>query len=127
MNLYINKYDKKVELFAFRKNGIPIEIQTSWSFELLQKRLETKLSYLAIVEACKKQINGVWYYYYKRISFYKLKYFDKFLWLLKRGKIIITFKIGVERNGSNIGDIHDRGTSFSIYYKDIPYLYKRVL
>ena len=71
MILYVNDYEKKIELFAYRSNGRPIELQTSWSFHMLEERLVTKMPYLAIVEAEKKQINGSMYYYYKRISFFK--------------------------------------------------------
>ncbi len=126
IKLYVNKHDKKIELFAWRSNGQMIDVQTSWSYSLLEERLKQKLKYLAIVEAEKKVINGIYYYHYKRISFYELKNFKKFIKLIKKGKIKITFKISTIRDGERIGEIHDHGTDFSILFKDIPKLYKRI-
>ena len=118
--------DNKIELFAYRSNGSMIDVQTSWSYALLEERLKQKLQYLAIVEAEKKHMNGIYYYRYKRISFYKLKSFKKFIKLIKNGKIKITFKISTFKDGERYGDVHDHGTDFSIMFKDIPRLYKRI-
>ncbi len=126
MRLYVNKYDKKVELFAYRENGNMIDLQTSWSFSLLEERLKTKLAYLAVVEAKKKYINGIQHYHYTKISFYKLRDFKRFIKLIKNGKIMVTFKISTIKTGERIGEIHDHGTDFSIYYKNINRLYKRI-
>ena len=126
MKLYVNKHDKKIELFAWRSNGQMLDIQTSWTYSLLEERLKQKLQYLAIVEAEKKLIHGTYYYHYKRISFYKLRDFKKFIKLIKKGKIKITFKISTFKDGDRFGEIHDHGTDFSILLKDIPKLYKRI-
>ncbi len=126
VKLSINREEKKVDLVAFDINGNDLEINTSWSFDLLEKCLKRKIKYLALIRAKTKNINKKEYFYYKKIDFYELKNVETFIDLLERGVIIITFKIGVYRSGKNKGKIHDRGTGFSIDIKNIEYLYKKI-
>ena len=55
----------------------------------------------------------------------KTSYAD-FIKFIDNGNIVITFKIGVFKNGERKGQIHDRGTDFSIYLCDIDKLYEPV-
>ena len=91
-----------------------------------RKKLERKLSFLAFIKAWTKTINGIDYYKYYDIQFYRLKSFDEFLKLMEQGKIRITFKIGIFRDGKRKGDIHDRGTGFEIQDLDIQQLFNKI-
>lgn len=120
--LEVNKDDKKIFLNIYERSNGLIDNQTSWSFEMLEEKLLRKLQILALVDVLHKKSNGTEYYKYTNISFYKLKSFDSFIKLIENGKIIITFKISVFRNGKRIGQTHDHGTSFEIkeeYLKDL--------
>jgi len=123
VKLIINHEEKKVELKAINNNLEDLNIHTSWSFSLLEQKLNTKLRYLALVKAYSKTINSEEYFYYNKIKFFKLSSFDDFVYLLENGYITITFKIGVFKSGNRFGQIHDRGTDFSISEDDITKLY----
>lgn len=124
IKLVVNRHNKKLDMVAINNKGENLNLNISWSFKLLEERLNLKLKILAVIMAESKFINESEYFYYKNISYYKLKDFDTFLNLIEKGIIIITFKIGVFKSGKRIGQIHDRGTSFSIRKEDINLLYE---
>lgn len=126
VKLHINKKERKIELLAANDRNISLEVNTSWSFDLIEERINKKIKYLALIKAKTKVINGKEYFYYKDISFYKMKDFSNFIKLIEKGIIIVTFKIGVYRSGDKKGQIHDRGTGFSIEVKDIRLLYDKL-
>ena len=126
VKLHINKKERKIELLAANDRNISLEVNTSWSFDLIEERINKKIKYLALIKAKTKVINGKEYFYYKDISFYKMKDFSNFIKLIEKGIIIVTFKIGVYRSGDKKGQIHDRGTGFSIEVKNIRLLYDKL-
>ena len=124
--LHINREEEKLELIGFNHLNDNININVSWSFNLLRKRLSTKLEYLAIVKADEKKSVDVRMYRFNEVHIFKLKSFEKFLWLLENGVIKVTFKIGVFKSGKRIGQIHDRGTDFSINYSYLNNLFDKI-
>ena len=118
--------EEKIYLVVYDKNNILIERESFWSFELLHKKLECKLKYLAFVSAKKLVKNGKIYFYYYDIQFMKLKNFYVFLELVKIGKIDVYFKYGVYRSGARIGKPCDHGTSFNINRNDLDKLFSRL-
>ena len=127
VRLEVNYEAKKIELLAFKSNGEKIDVDISWSFELLEKTLDTKLKNLAIIMADHKMVNGEEYFQYMRIIFYKLREFDKFISSIEKGVITISFNIDVFKSGNRIGQIHDHGTCFCINVKNIDDLYKKII
>lgn len=123
--LSVNEKEKKIDLIASTIFGFKININIYWPYEKLQDSLEKKLKILAIVKACSKKENNTEYYYYTRIDFYELKEFDYFIHLIKEGIINITFKIGIRKDLEKLGNIHDKGTDFSMFEKDIELLFKK--
>lgn len=123
VKLKVDYNNKKVYLIAINNNNENYDLNVSWSFKLLQEKIKNKIEKLAIIEAETKNISFKEYYKYNSIVFYKIKKFDYFINLIDKGIISITFKIGVFRSGPREGQIHDRGTDFSIYEKDINKLY----
>ena len=87
LKLDVSYEEEKIYLVVYDKNNILIERESFWSFELLHKKLERKLKYLAFVSAKKLVKNGKIYFYYYDIQFMKLKNFYVFLELVKIGKI----------------------------------------
>lgn len=126
LKLIVNWKEKKIDLIVFDNYGKSINIETSWSFESLEKALYLKLQKLAIVDAYSMRNKDTLYYHYSDITFYKLRSFNNFIKLIDKGIIEITFKIGIYKKGEKFGKIHDRGTDFSINKKDILLLFKKV-
>ena len=123
IKIFIDYVQEKIVLVGIDDNFNDLNLNISWSFDLLKDRLNTKLKYLALVDASSKFINSIEYFYYNKIRFYKLKDFDTFISLISNGLITITFKIGVFKSGKRYGQIHDRGTDFSINVNDLDKLY----
>ena len=125
IKIKVDYENEKIVLLGikYEKN---IDLAISWSFDMIKERLQNKLQYLAVVEASSKVISGVEYFHYNKISFFKLRDYKLFIKLIEKGIITITFKVGVFRNGMKVGQIHDRGTDFSINYEDMRLLYKKI-
>lgn len=92
-----------------------IDDYTSWSFEMLEEKLMRKLKYLFFIRTeSKRDCKGNIYFRYKNYKCYKLKSFNDFINAIEKGKIRITFSIGVFKTGKRFGQIYDHGTSFNI-------------
>lgn len=116
-NVILEVYDKRFHL---------IDNKTKWSFDLLKEKLELKLSNLAIVKAERKFVHNELYFKYNNINFYKLKGFDTFIDLIKKGLIKISFRIGIYKTDEKLGQIYDHGSSFCIKLKNIEKLFQKV-
>lgn len=126
IKLFVNRENSKLELKAFKIDGNEIEINISWSFDLLKTTLERKLKRLAIIKAKNKFINDEEYFWYSYIFLYQLKSFETFLLLIENGIITITFNIDVFKNEKRYGQIYDHGTYFSINFADIEKLFDQI-
>lgn len=124
--LNINYTSKKIILNILDKNMNLLDNSIYWDFDLIKEKLERKLSYLAFIKAWPKNINGIDYYKYYDMQFYQLKNFEEFLKLMENGKIRVTFKIGVFREGPRKGEIHDRGTGFEIQELNLQNLFQPI-
>ena len=124
--IIVNHDKQKIDFVARKINGKPFDIDTSWSFKMIEERLNLKLSYLARIIADVKIIDGIEYFHYEKIKFYKLKDFKTFISLIENGYINVNFNIGVFKSGPKKGKIHDRGTGFSISEKNISLLYDEI-
>lgn len=126
-NLYfkLNVYrkDKKITLSVYDKWNNKIEEKTYWDFDVLEEKLNRKLTYLALISVEKKIVNGRSFFKYNTLNMYKLRGFDYFIDLIEKGFIKVTFKIGIFRDEKRLGKIHDRGTAFSIEEKNINKLF----
>lgn len=126
LKIKVDQNEEKIRLIAKNNNNESYNLYISWSFDMLKKRIALKLKNLALVKAYSKKIDGVEYFKYDKIKFYKLKSFNTFIELIEKGKISITFTIGMYKNGKRFGQIHDRGTIFTINEKNISYLYDEI-
>ena len=129
----VDRKEEKVYLCIYNKYDKLIERKIYWSFKYLEKRVLTKLKFLAIVNTWTNKKDNWNYFKYYKIDFYMLKSFEKFLNLLEDGTIKITFKIGIYLDKNNYGKIYDHGCGFAInendiiklYYKYDPYLLEK--
>lgn len=124
--LQINRDEKKIDLLAKDNKNNDITLDVSWSFDLIEKKLEQKIKYLAIIKAKKKKENNTEFFHYVTIDFYELKSFERFLELIQLGYIKVTFKINVFLDGEKKGKIDNHGTDFSIKEENIDMLYEKV-
>lgn len=116
-NIILNIYDQKCNL---------IDSDSKWSFELLQEKLERKLKYLAFIKVEKKFSHNELYFKYSAIEFYKLKDFETFMSLIKKGIIRIVFRIGIYKNEKKFGQIYDHGSAFCIKVENLEMLFQKV-
>ncbi len=124
--LNVNYKDKKIELIVYDFSGKIIDKDTYWTFEKLENALNRKLNYLAIIKVWDTEKNKQKYYKYYKITFYKLISFENFLKLVEAGKIYIVFSIDIFKSKKRYGQIHDHGTSFSIFEKDLEGLFVKL-
>ena len=122
----VNRKEKKVDFIVVNSNNKSIDINVSWSFQLLYQRLYLKLKKLAYITADTKFIDWNEYFYYYDLRLFKLKDFTTFLNLIESGDIEIRFSIGVFKSGKREGQIHDRGTVFSINKENITKLFTEI-
>ena len=125
-NLKVDYNMQKLILIIKNKYGKILESKVYWSFETLKEKLNTKLQYVAVINAWPTTRNNVTYYKYYKINFYKLKTFEKFIELIDKGIIRISSKIGVYRTGTKEGLYHDRGTSFELKTFDFYQLFEHI-
>ena len=125
LNIY--KRIKRIALCVYNNEKKIIEESTYWDFDVLEEKLNRKLSYLALIGVTKKIVNKKKFFKYNTLNFYKLKDFDTFVDLMEQGVIKIIFKIGVFKDAKRIGKIHDRGTAFSIEEKSINKLFDSIV
>lgn len=125
--LKIDYKNKSVNLLILNKKKLKIEEKVSWSFELLEEKLNRKLKYMALIDVLKKRINGDMYFKYININFYKLKNFETFIKLIENGIITIKFNVNekINKNG-NVG-IYDHRTSFNIRLYDKKKLFEQII
>ena len=126
LKIKVNYFKRKVDLRVVNNKNEKYDLNISWSYDLLKEKIKYKIKHLAIIDADVKTINGKEFFRYDRINFYKIKGFNHLIKLIDDGIINITFKIGVFRDGPRKGQIHDRGTDFSIKKKDLELLYNLI-
>ena len=124
--LDVDKRKEKVYLCICNRQGKLLERKVYWSYQYLENKLITKLSYLAIVNAWPNEKEGWNYFKYYKISFFKLKGFPEFLNLLEKGIIKITLKIDIYLDENNYGKTYDHGCGFAIQEKDIIKLFDKI-
>lgn len=125
--LKIDIEKRKIYLYVFDVNGSLIEKESFWSLDILEEKLTRKMNTLALINADSKMMNNKEYLKYSTITFYKFRGVDTFIDLLEKGKIRVSFKIGVFRQGKRFGQAHDHGTSFEIDEKNLILLFEQTI
>ena len=126
LSIKIDRKRRKIFLCKRNRNNFTTNLNVYWSFDYLDSILRKKLSNLAVVWACYKRENGKDMFFYTKIDFYTYKNIDCFIELLEKGLIEITFKISVFKSGDRFGEIHNRGTDFSINESNLTLLFNKI-
>lgn len=124
--LKVDHKSKVIRLYIYNKYYKLIDNQMSWSFELLQSRLNHKLQYLAYIPVRKWICDGKTYFKYLNLFIYKLKNFDVFLHLVEIGVISVNFKIDYIKSGEFYGQIYNHGATFEIKKEDLDKLFELI-
>lgn len=119
--LKINYLEKKISLMVYKDN-VFIEEICYWNFQTLEKKLQKKIPFLAIIIGYPYKIKGKLYYKYFKMATYKLRDYFSFLQLLENGKIKIC--IYLKKDFESITDNH--GISFKIDVQYIEKLFKKL-
>lgn len=127
LGLEVDWNNRKVVLNVYRGQFQIIDNLTSWSFELIEEKINLKIRKLCYVTADKLIYKNNTYVKYIDDFYYKMKENKVFFELIEDGVIWITFKLGVFKSGKKLGMLHDHGTSFEIYEKDIEKLYNKLI
>lgn len=125
IKLEIDKNKRKIYLIGIRDNK-NLNLYVSWSFDLIEERLNLKLKYMALVITKNKKINNEYYFLYDRIIFYKLKSFDKFIELMENGVISIKIQIEAYYDSEKYGQMKNKGTAFAIKRNYIDSLFDKI-
>lgn len=110
----VDKKNKKVILEIYNRQGVIIDNTVSWTFDILKEYIERKLQYLAFIEADRYWNGSQVYFWYNKITFYKLTSFERFIELFEKGHIVVKILLQTVRDGNKKGKIHNSGPSFAI-------------
>lgn len=97
-----------------------------WSFNVLSKALEKKISKIAILYGDEKDQNGKHYVRYTEMRIIEGLTIDKLIKSIEDGKLLVDIRIGVYASGKNEGKTHDHGTAFRMHLNDLLTLYGTV-
>ena len=125
--LKVDYNEKKIYLKIISDNYEISKMKISWSFDLINERINNKIKKIAIVGANTKKEKNIELFKYTGYKLYEIRSFDDFIKCIENGYIIITFKIGYVKSGKRSGQIHDHGTGFSINYCNFDKLYKSTI
>ncbi len=126
LSINVNDKMKRIELCIQNYENNDLDINIYWPYELLKERLYKKLTYLAVIKYEEKLEKNL-YIKFDQINVYKIKSFYHFIKLIKEGKIRISFKIGLHKEGELFGQTYNRGVSFDIFNDNLNELYKNII
>lgn len=122
----IDYKNNKLQLIISDRSFNIINKDIYWNLNELEKRLTTKLNYLAYIIGYPYKIKDEIYYKYTNLYIYKLKDFKTFLKLIEQDIVHITFNIDVFDKEYRHGQIHDHGTAFKIDTDKITELFTKI-
>ena len=118
--------DDNQRLYLIIKKDWLIEnSETYWSYEVLKKTMEKKLTNLAFAKVKTRLINGEEEFYFNEATIFSgFLGLDNFLDLLRRGEIMFDIRVGVYKTGSKRGKTHDHGSGFRVKRDNMQLLYE---
>lgn len=124
--LYIDNKKKQIRIIAINKAGEIFDTEVSWTFEILKRKVEAKLKYLALVKADSIFMHGKQYFKYYNLTFYMNEGFDTFINLVEQDVINATFMVGAYKNGPKQGMMYNHGVRFDIAEEDLEKLFIKI-
>ncbi|WP_338206919.1 MvaI/BcnI family restriction endonuclease [Lactobacillus juensis] len=110
-----NRENQTIDLNVYdsSQNLILDKVQAKWSYAALDKAIEKKLKYLAVVITNVKKYEKITFYNYHKIIVTSI---DKNVLLraLDDKKLLVDLRLGAYKSGKKKGKNHDHGTGFRI-------------
>lgn len=115
------------KIYVIIKNLLTNQIEPKeiyYSFDDIREIIQTKLQYIAFIDAKSEKMNGKEKFTFKSaILLYGLN-MDKFIEGIKKGYVLYDIRLGAYGVGcKNAGKPHDHGSGFRVFKKDIPKLF----
>lgn len=133
--VFFNKYyfelniDKNNELLyvnIYNKYGKFLEKRCFLYFESIKKRVEIKLTNLALIRASKKKENNDLYFRYYKITCYVLKDSSTFISEIEKGNIVCGIMLRYSRSEKDYGKNKNKNMTFSISEYKLYKIYNKV-
>lgn len=140
VSMYHNKYtehsggysfklkcqDSEERLYLMVKdtlNDVIVSNNIYWSYTILRGVVDTKIKYLAFINADNEKRNGIEYFHYKNCTLYSGITFEKLLDFIKSDSIMFDIRVGSYKTGKMRGKLHDHGSGFRIKKEKLLSLY----
>ena len=124
--LDVSEEEEKIYLCVFNEKRVLIERQSFVYFKSLYDHLMLKLNRLAVIYASKKEIDGEIFFRYYKINLYKVKGFEVFLNLLKRGIIEVSLISRISKSGVDVGRYRNKNLVFKLKKRDVDKLFEEM-
>lgn len=108
---------------VFDIQGNLIDNRVGYTYQDIERCLLRKMNNLFYVTAEVEVRNGKEFFYFNRADIYMNPSFNRFMELLRTGKIMFDIRIGSYKSGTKRGKLHDHGSGFRILGGDIRLLY----
>lgn len=108
------------------ESNVIIDDEIYWSFSVLSKALEKKISKVAILYGDEKDEDGKHFVRYTGMRIIEGLSIEKLIKSIEDGKLLVDIRIGVYASGKNKGKTHDHGTAFRMHLNDLLTLYGTV-
>ena len=92
--IVVNRVEKRIYFYIYNYSKRIVFNRLYWDFSIIEKAISEKISYLLIVKAFSKVIDGSEYFKYCNIDVYRFKDFELFLRLVESGIIGVRIKLG---------------------------------
>ena len=111
--LKIDLKENKLKLLIINSYLDIVDNSIYWNLNEIKERVITKLNYVALVKGVPRKYNKEIYYKYLKLNIYKLKNFNTFLDLIKKGEIFVCFNISYKYDNDKI-ILTKRNVSFNL-------------
>ena len=95
-------------------------------FDSLEKRINVKLSKLALFYASKKVIDNNLFFRYYKLECYKYNNFNTFINLLEKGDVSASLMLRFSRNKETIGKNKNKNIQFSVKKESVGKLFDKI-
>lgn len=114
MKLNLDEQNDKLFLEIYSTKDKLLDRESYLNLSSLYSHLMVKLQKIAIIYASKKKFDNEVYFRYYKVDIYKLKSYEKFIELLKNGKIDVTLISRISKSGQRAGQYRNKNLVFEI-------------
>lgn len=124
--LKINYEEKKIYIKIYDINMNHLEDRAFIYFDSLKKRLNVKLSKLALFYASKKKVDNDLFFRYYKLECYKFKEIKSFLESLENGDVLVALILRFSRSKETLGKNRNKNIQFSIKKSSVEKLFDKI-